>query len=87
VKFHDGADFDCSVVKLNFDHVWAGDLKGPGWHGWYGLPGALSEWSCDGEVFVLSTSEPRRPARKSFLEPPEGKLEHGRRVPDVVAAR
>ena len=57
VTFHDGATFDCSVVKLNFDHVWAGGLSGGDWHGWYGLPGALKEWSCEDEVFVLSTSE------------------------------
>jgi len=61
VTFHDGKIFDCAAVKLNFDHVWAGGLTGPDWHGWYGLPGALSEWSCDGEVFVLSTSEPYYP--------------------------
>ena len=61
VKFHDGADFDCSVVKLNFDHVWAGDLTSPDWHGWYGLPTALSDWSCDGETFVLNTREPYYP--------------------------
>ena len=71
VKFHDGADFDCSVVKLNFDHVWAGDLTSPDWHGWYSLPGALSEWSCDGEVFVLSTNAPYYPLLQelSYIRP------------------
>ena len=71
VKFHDGADFDCSVVKLNFDHVWAGDLTSPDWHGWYGLPTALSDWSCDGETFVLNTREPYYPLLQelSYIRP------------------
>lgn len=30
VIFHDGSDWDCSVAKLNFDHVLAGDLRTPG---------------------------------------------------------
>ena len=71
VTFHDGAAFDCAAVKLNFDHVWAGGLVGPDYHGWYGLPGALSEWSCDGEVFVLSTNAPYYPLLQelSYIRP------------------
>jgi len=71
VTFHDGATFDCSVVKLNFDHVWAGDLTSPDWHGWYGLPGALKDWSCDGEVFVLNTNAPYYPLLQdlSYIRP------------------
>jgi len=71
VKFHDGADFDCSVVKLNFDHVWAGDLTSPDWHGWYRLPGALKDWSCDGETFVLNTNAPYYPLLQelSYIRP------------------
>ena len=71
VTFHDGAVFDCAAVKLNFDHVWAGGLVGPDWHGWYSLPGALSEWSCDGEVFVLSTNAPYYPLLQelSYIRP------------------
>ena len=30
VTFHDGAVWDCSVAKLNFDHVLAGALRTPG---------------------------------------------------------
>ena len=30
VTFHDGAEWDCSVAKLNFDHVLAGGLRTPG---------------------------------------------------------
>ncbi|KAH8064924.1 bacterial extracellular solute-binding protein [Aureococcus anophagefferens] len=71
VTFHDGAAFDCSVVKLNFDHVFAGGLSGGDWHGWYGLPGAASSWSCDGEVFVLNTDAPYYPLLQelSYIRP------------------
>ena len=71
VTFHDGAAFDCSVVVLNFDHVFAGGLTGSDWHGWYGLPGAASSWSCDGEVFVLNTDEPYYPLLQelSYIRP------------------
>lgn len=37
VLFHDGAEWNCDVAKLNFDHVLAGALRSPDWHGWYGL--------------------------------------------------
>ncbi|GMH66194.1 hypothetical protein TrST_g11459 [Triparma strigata] len=46
VKFHDDADWDCSVAKLNLDHVFAAPLTTPDWHGWYGLPDKLESWSC-----------------------------------------
>jgi len=55
VTFHDGAAWSCAVAKLNFDHFFVPALTGPGWHGWYGLPGALDSWTCDGEVFVVKT--------------------------------
>ena len=55
VTFHDGAAWNCAVAKLNFDHFFVPALTGPGWHGWYGLPGALDSWTCDGEVFVVKT--------------------------------
>ena len=38
VKFHDDADWDCSVAKLNFDNVFAPPLTTGDWHGWYSLP-------------------------------------------------
>ncbi|KAJ8600934.1 hypothetical protein CTAYLR_005057 [Chrysophaeum taylorii] len=61
VVFHDGSAFNCTVVELNFDHVFAPPLRGPDWHGWYGLPGALANWYCDGDDFVLETTEPYYP--------------------------
>lgn len=61
VTFHDGAAFTCAVVKLNFDHVFVPNLRTADWHGWYGLPGALDSWSCDGETFVLVASKPYYP--------------------------
>mmetsp|Transcript_45546 Transcript_45546/g.142653 ORF Transcript_45546/g.142653 Transcript_45546/m.142653 type:complete len:651 (-) Transcript_45546:121-2073(-) len=58
VTFHDGADFDCSVVKLNFDHFFAGGLVSPDYHGWYGLPGQVSSTECESDfVFVLYTAD------------------------------
>eukprot|EP00635_Sarcinochrysidales_sp_CCMP3193_P011410 CAMPEP_0118897868 /NCGR_PEP_ID=MMETSP1166-20130328/5092_1 /TAXON_ID=1104430 /ORGANISM="Chrysoreinhardia sp, Strain CCMP3193" /LENGTH=648 /DNA_ID=CAMNT_0006836947 /DNA_START=52 /DNA_END=1998 /DNA_ORIENTATION=+ len=59
VKFHDGAAFNCSVVKLNFDHVFAPPLREPLWHGWYSLPGSLSDWYCEDDdfTFVLETRD------------------------------
>eukprot|EP00947_MAST-08B_sp_MAST-8B-sp1_P000870 g870.t1 len=62
VKFHDGADFNCAVAKLNFDHVFAQGLVGPGWHGWYGLPMAVKSISCtaDGKL-VLVANKPYYP--------------------------
>ena len=46
---------------LNFDHVFVEELKGGDWHGWYGLPGALERWSCDGEVFAPTTTAANYP--------------------------
>ena len=62
VKFHDGADFNCAVAKLNFDHVFAQGLVDPGWHGWYGLPMAIKSISCtaDGKL-VLVANKPYYP--------------------------
>ena len=61
VTFHDGGEWNCAVARLNFDHFFARALRGPNWHGWYGLPGALDSWECDGEVFVLKTKQPYYP--------------------------
>ena len=71
VKFHDGADFDCSVVKLNFDHVFAEELTTGDWHGWYGLPEVYKDCSCDGETFVLNTKKAYYPLLQelSYIRP------------------
>lgn len=60
VTFHDGEAWNCGAAKTNFDHVFAGELVTPGWHGWYGLPGNLKGWHCDnageeGLEFVVTT--------------------------------
>ena len=57
VVFHDGAAWNCSVAKLNFDHVFAPPLREPGWHGWYNLPKYLSDWYCDDEMTFVLESE------------------------------
>jgi nickel transport system substrate-binding protein len=57
VKFHDGADWNCAVAKLNFDHVLAAPLTTGDWHGWYDLPKKITSWSCTSTyVFTLVTS-------------------------------
>lgn len=58
VFFHDGPEFNCTVAKLNFDHVLAKPLTTPGWHGWYDLPKQVRTWSCAGShEFVLTTRD------------------------------
>jgi len=57
VKFHDGTDFDCAAVKMNFDHVLQPPLNTIDFHGWYHLPKHTTSWSCDGETFVVKLSE------------------------------
>ncbi|CAE7342084.1 nikA [Symbiodinium sp. CCMP2592] len=58
VKFHDGSDWNCTVAKLNFDHVLAKPLTSGDEHGWYDLPAQIVSWSCAGDYeFVLSTKD------------------------------
>lgn len=57
VTFHDGAAWDCSVAKLNFDHVLAGPLAEVK-HGWYGVGTNTDYWFCDEEGrFVVRTDK------------------------------
>ncbi|KAL7484037.1 hypothetical protein ACHAW6_009683 [Cyclotella cf. meneghiniana] len=60
VKFHDGSDWNCTVAKLNFDHILSDTVRQR--HSWYGTPNKLTSWSCndDGD-FVLETSVPFYP--------------------------
>ena len=57
VKFHDGAPWNCAAAKMNFDHVLAGVLKEPVWHGWYGVPKYIKSWECseDDMELILTT--------------------------------
>ena len=60
VKFHDGSDWNCSVAKLNFDHVLSDIVRAR--HSWYGTPKNLKSWVCDANGdFVLETSTPFYP--------------------------
>ena len=62
VVFHDGAAFNCTVVELNFNHVFAPPLTTPDYHGWYNLPVYLTNWYCEDDyTFVLETSAPYYP--------------------------
>lgn len=56
VKFHDGSDFNCSVAKLNFDHVLSDVVRRR--HMWFLLPRYLTNWECNAQdEFVLTTNE------------------------------
>lgn len=55
-KFHDGSDFNCSVAKLNFDHVLSPTVKQR--HGWFGTSSQLKSWTCsETGDFVLETKD------------------------------
>jgi ABC-type transport system substrate-binding protein len=72
VTFHDGAAWNCAAAKLNFDHVLAGPLTGPDWHGWYGLMDQISSWECNSDFeFVVSTKNKYYPFLQelSFIRP------------------
>ena len=56
VTFHDGAEWNCDVAKMNLDHVLAGALVEPVWHGWYGVPKFLSGWECTGDMELSMTT-------------------------------
>jgi len=70
VKFHDGTNFNCAAVKLNFDHVLQPPLNSEK-HGWYHLPQHITSWSCDGEVFEVTLDAPYYPFLQelSFIRP------------------
>jgi len=70
VKFHDGSDWNCSVAKLNFDHVLSEIVKQR--HQWYGTPQQLESWTCtDAGKFVLETKEKYYPLLQelSYIRP------------------
>lgn len=72
VTFHDGAPWNCEAAKLNFDHVLAEPLTSGDYHGWYGLPNQISEWSCDdNNTFVVVTKSVYYPFLQelSFIRP------------------
>jgi len=53
VKFHDGSDWNCSVAKLNFDHIMA-----TGRHTWLKTTEQMTSWTCsDAGEFVLETKD------------------------------
>ena len=56
VKFHDGADWNCDVAKLNFDHILAKPLA-QSKHGWYGVGTNTEDWFCNNDMeFVMRTN-------------------------------
>ena len=56
VKFHDGSDWNCSVAKLNFDHILSVEMKKR--HSWYLTAQQLTSWTCSGAgEFVLETKD------------------------------
>jgi ABC-type transport system substrate-binding protein len=72
VKFHDGAEWNCTAAKLNFDHVLAEPMRGPDWHGWYGLMDQVANWECAGDLeFIVDTKDRYYPFLQelSFIRP------------------
>ena len=74
VKFHDGAEWNCQAAKMNLDHVLAGALVEPVWHGWYGVPKYIEDWKCVGEddmELIMTTSTKFYPFLQelSFIRP------------------
>jgi len=72
VTFHDGAEWNCAVAKLNFDHVLAPPLVTADYHGWYGTPGMIKDWSCEDDgTFVITTKDKYYPLLQelSFIRP------------------
>lgn len=72
VTFHDGEAWDCAAAKLNFDHVLAGSLTTPDWHGWYGLMDQITNWECLGSLeFAVDTKNKYYPFLQelSFIRP------------------
>ncbi len=41
---------------MNLDHVLAGALVEPEWHGWYGVPKYLTSWTCNGDLELVMTT-------------------------------
>lgn len=56
VKFHDGAPWNCDAAVLNFDNFMAKPLRGPAYHGWFGLPKYIENWSCEEGKLVINTN-------------------------------
>ena len=70
VTFHDGSDWNCTVAKLNFDHVLSDEVRER--HSWYGTPSILSNWACNVlDEFVLETKTPFYPLLQelSYVRP------------------
>ena len=70
VKFHDGTDFNCTVAKLNFDHILSDIVKQR--HSWMGTANMLKSWTCnDNGDFVLETKETFYPLLQelSYIRP------------------
>ena len=56
VKFHDGSDWNCSVAKLNFDHILSDFMKMR--HKWLLTSQQLTSWTCsDAGEFLLETKD------------------------------
>ena len=69
VSFHDGAKWNCSVAKLNFDHVLSPALTTGDWHGWYVLPEVVK--NLDEYTFAFETTGIHYPVLQelSYIRP------------------
>ena len=70
VKFHDGAEWNCNVAVLNFDHVLSETVKQR--HQWFGAGQYLKSWTCNGDYeLILETTVPFYPLLQelSYIRP------------------
>eukprot|EP00977_Amphora_coffeiformis_P022934 scaffold11900_cov176-Amphora_coffeaeformis.AAC.2 len=70
VTFHDGSAFNCSVAKLNFDHVLEDKVKTR--HGWLNSVSVMESWTCsDDGRFVIETNSVYTPLLQelSYIRP------------------
>ncbi|KAL3927422.1 MAG: hypothetical protein SGBAC_013094 [Bacillariaceae sp.] len=70
VKFHDGTDFNCNAVKLNFDHVLSDGASKR--HQWMGAVRAIETWECNAQgQFIITTNKPFYPLLQelSYIRP------------------
>ena len=70
VVFHDGSAWNCSVAKLNFDHILEGAVKTR--HDWMPSIDVMESWNCNAAgQFEIVTKEPYSPLLQelSYIRP------------------
>lgn len=68
--FHDGSAFNCSVAKLNFDHLLGTEVRSR--HSWLNSVKAIDSWTCNGDgQFIIETNSVYTPLLQelSYIRP------------------